>query len=351
MDNDDFLILRSGEATGLVTPEEALDAIEDAWRDYGAERQVLSTPPAMGLKGPGGSPGAVFKVKGATLPGAKLAGFRLIADTPEVSRDWFWLADSATGRPLAMMDAHWLHVLRTAATGALAAKLLARPGATRAALIGAGRIAAHVPMTLAAALPGLTDLHVAARRPEAVEEFIAKMGQGGAPQGLALHAAPSIAEAVRDADIVITITAAETPFLHASMLKPGATVIGLGDQEMAADVLGWADRFVVDDLVFALTIGNVGDWVATGALTAEAITARLDADVGQIVGGTKPGRTADGQNVLAIIQGMAIGDLALAALAWRKARIRRLGIRVGLGEPTNPRLRGPTPRRNRMLLR
>lgn len=344
MDNDEFLILRSGEANGLVTPQEALDAIEDAWRDYGAHRQVLSNPPALGMKGPG----ATFKVKGAVLPGAKLAGFRLIADARDAARDWAWLADGTTGRPLAMMDEYWLHCLRTAATGALAAKLLARPGATRAALIGAGRIAAHLPACLAAALPGITDLHVAARRAEAVAEFVAK-----APSDLTLklHAAPSIADAVRDADIVITITAATETFLDASMVKPGATVIGLGDVELHADLLGWANRFVVDDLVFALTIGNVGAWIDSGAWTAEAITARLAADVGEIVGGTKPGRVGDGDNIVAIIQGMAIGDLALAALAWRKARLRRLGIRVNLGEPANPHLRGPTPRRNRAILR
>ncbi|WP_203072857.1 ornithine cyclodeaminase family protein [Falsiroseomonas ponticola] len=344
MDNDEFLILRSGEATGLVTPAEALDAIEDAWRDYATHRQVLSNPPALGLQGQD----ARFKVKGAVLPGAGLAGFRMIADAQAGAQDWFWLADAVTGRPLAMMDEYGLHCLRTAATGALAARMLARPGATRAALIGAGRIAAQVPACLAAALPGLTDLHVAARRAEAVEEFVAK-----APKdlSLALHAAPSIAEAVRDADIVITITSATETFLDASMVKPGATVIGLGDVELNADLLGWANRFVVDDLVFALTIGNVGAWIGSKALTAEAVTARLDADVGEIVGGMKPGRVTDSDNVLAIIQGMAIGDLALAVLAWRKARLRRLGIRVGLGAAPNPHLRGPTPRRNRALIR
>ena len=65
----------------------------------------------------------------------------------------------------------------------------------------------------------------------------------------------------------------------------------------------------------------------------------------------KPGRVKDDDKVLAIIQGMAIGDLALAVLAWRKARLRRLGIRVGLGAAPNPHLRGPTPRRNRALMR
>ena len=104
-----------------------------------------------------------------------------------------------------------------------------------------------------------------------------------------------------------------------------------GDEELAPDLLGWAHRFVVDELSFALTCGSLGGWVAGGAVPAAAIAARVDADIGQVAAGLKPGRQADGENVLAIIQGMAIGDLALSALAWRKARIRRIGHRVALG--------------------
>jgi ornithine cyclodeaminase len=344
MDHDEFLILRGGEATGLVTAQEALDAIEDAWGDYATHRAVLSTPPALRLQGQD----AVFKVKGAVLPGAGLAGFRLGAAAEAGSQHWFWLADAASGKPLAMLEETWLHGLRTAATAALAARLLAPPGATTAALIGAGRIAAHLPACLAAALPGITQFHVAARRAEAVEDFVAR-AQGDLP--LALRAAPSIAAALRDADIVITLTSATEPFLGAAMLKPGATVIALGDAELQADMLGWAGRFVVDDLDFALTTGNIGAWIANGALTREAVAARLDADIGEVLGGAKPGRPDATGNVLAVIQGMAIGDLALAALAWRKARIRRLGIRIGLGTAPSPHHRGPTPRRNRALLR
>lgn len=347
MDNDDFLILRSGEAVGLVTPGEALEAIEDAWREYGTARRLLSSPPALSL-----ATGATrFKVKGAVLPAQNLAGFRLLTDSRDAegrdaSRGWFWLAEAEGGRPLALIEEHWLHCLRTAATGALAARLLTRPGATRAALIGAGRIAAHVPAVLAAALPGLTTLHVAARRPEAVAAFCAA---APADLSLALHAAPSIEAAVADADLVITLTSATSPVLHAAALRQGATVIGLGDTEMAADVLGWSDRFVVDDLVFALTVGSVGAWVAAGAATPGSLAARLDADVGEVVAGLKPGRQTAEQNLLAIIQGMAIGDLALAALAFRKARLRRLGLRFSLGEATAPRAANPTPRRNRSL--
>ncbi|NKC34400.1 ornithine cyclodeaminase family protein [Falsiroseomonas selenitidurans] len=325
--DDRFLILREGEAEGLVMPTEALEAIEAAWRDYGTSRQVLSRPSSQSLA----CGDTVFKVKGAVLPGAGLAGFRLVADNRdaegETTRDWFWLAEAAGGRPVALVEAFWLHCLRTAATGALAARMLAPPGLRRAALVGAGRIGAHLLPALAAAMPGLEVVSVASRRIEAVEAFC-RRAQPGLP--FALRPAGSAAEACLGAELVLTITNATAPVLHAAHLAPGATVIGLGDTEIAADVLGWADRFVVDDLSFALQTGSVAGWVASGAVTAAQVAARLDADIGELAAGLKPGRRAPGDAVLAVVQGMAVGDLATVALAWRKAREAGLGARVDL---------------------
>lgn len=326
-----FLILRTEEARGLVSADEALAATEAAWRDYGTHRSVLSRPSSQSLKGEG----CVFKVKGGVLPGQGIAGFRLVADAPredggEDTQDWFWLADPRTGRPVALIEEFWLHLLRTAATGALAARMLARPGSRVAAIIGAGRIAAEMLAPLRAALPGLEEIRVSARRPGSAEAFVARH----APACPGLRAAASVRDAVAGADLVLTMTAAMEPFLDATMPSRGATVIGLGDIEMAPDMLtSWADRFVLDDLEFATVAGSVSHWIATGALDRAAVAAQLDADVGELAIGAKAGRRDASENVLAIVQGMAIGDLALAAVAYRAALARGLGMRLDLGAP------------------
>ncbi|MBU8547149.1 MULTISPECIES: hypothetical protein [Roseomonadaceae] len=338
MDNLDFLILRTGEADGLVTAEEALDAVAEAWREHGAARNLLSTPATLSLA----TPLARFRVKGAVLPESGLAGFRLMSEG-EASRDWFWLAD-LEGRPLALIEARWLRSLRTAATAALAAKLLAPAGITSAAVIGAGRIASHLPGVLALALPGLTTLHVAARRAEAVAEFCA------AHQiGLAATPAASPAEAARQAELVITLSSAEAPVVAAADLRPGATVIALGEADLAPDVLGWAQMLVADGPDLSHPNGNAAAWIAAGATSASALAERAGPDLGLIAAGLAPGRADPAANVLALVQGLAIGDLALAAIAWRKARLRRLGLRFPMGEAAAARFRGPTPRRNRSL--
>jgi len=323
-----LLILRRDEAQRLVGPAEAVAAVEAAWRSYGTHRKVLSTPSSMGLSGGG----AVFKAKGAILPRDGVAGFRLVADHAEETgrertEEWFWLADPGTGRPLALVEGFGLHLLRTAATGAVAARLLARPDCRVLGLVGTGRIAAALLAPLRLVLPGLEKVQVAARRPASAETFAR---QHAAP-GLSIEPCATPAEAVAGADLVVTITAAAAAFLRPEHLSPGATVIGLGDTEIEAGVLTqWADRFIVDDLAFALVTGSVAGWVASGALTRDAVAARLDADVGEVALGPPRGRAAPAQNVLAVVQGMAVGDLALAALAWRRAMETGAGASVPL---------------------
>ncbi|MDB5370934.1 MAG: hypothetical protein JWP20_2492 [Roseomonas sp.] len=330
MSAPDFLLLRHGEARRLLSSADAIAAIEAAWHDYGHQRQVLSRPSSMGM----GGGGAVFKIKGGILTGQGVAGFRLVADHwdtagRELTEDWFWLADPATGRPLALIEEFGLHCLRTAVTGAVAAGLLAKPGTRSLGLVGAGQIARELLEPLRQVLPGLERVRVSSRRLASAEDFARRY----TIPGLVVEAVATPEEAVAGADLVMTLSAAELPFLRPEHLAPGATVIGMGgDAELDASVLGWADRFVVDDMDFACVAGSVAGWLKSGALTREAVVARLDADIGEVAAGLKPGRRAAGENVVAIIQGMAVCDLALATLAWRHARASGAGQSLPLGE-------------------
>lgn len=300
----------------LIDVDLAMRTIEQIYTDYGRERSVLSDPPALLL--PAAAPGqAAFKVKGARLPTLGVAGFRMIADREteagEETIDYCWVADAATGRPIGLVDETSLHRLRTALTGIVAAKWLARPDSRVATIIGAGKIADELPGPLCRTF-GLHEVRVAARSMESARAFAGR------------HAATAdirpftdIDEATKGADIVISISSSEVPVLRSSHVTAGAFVCGMGGgAEIAADVLDRADRFVVDDLDYALTIGSVRGWVEQG-VSRDAITRRMDADIGEIASGAKPGRMRDADIVVAIIQGMACCDVALAHLVLTRA--------------------------------
>ena len=331
MSNDDFLILRAGEAEGLLTAAEAIEALEEAWREQGLQAGGASSPAALALP----TAGARFTLRGVQSAEAGMAGFTLAAeargeDGASLAQDWLWLAEAAQGRPQAMIEMGWLRALQAAAAAALAARLLAPAGIGSAALLGVGPEATLLPAALAAALPGLRDLRVVAAQAEAAAAFRAAL-----PSGLPFTAteAASPAAAVAEVGLVVLAGPAEAAALRPAELARGTTVVVLGDRALpAALVSGWAERRLADD-----------------RLSNGAAAGPTDVDLAEVAAGLKPARQRVSESVLAVLRGTVAGDLALATLAWRKARLRRLGIRLSLGEAPGTRLRGPTPRRNRWM--
>jgi len=309
-------LLSDAVVRALVDADLAMRTIEQTYADYGRERRVLSDPPALLLRS-GAADQASFKVKGARLAARGFAGFRMIADREteagEETIDYCWVAEAGSGRLIGLVDETSLHRLRTALTGIVAAKWLARPDSRVATIIGAGKIADELPGPLARVFD-LKEVRVATRRLESARAFADRHA------GVAnMRPFTDVGAATKDADIVLAITSSSAPVLRAADLAEGACVCGMGGgAEIAADVLDRADRFIVDDLEYALTIGSVRGWLEQG-VSRDAIAARTHADIGEIACGAKPGRVRDSDVILAVVQGMACCDVALAHLALARA--------------------------------
>jgi ornithine cyclodeaminase len=304
----------------LVSPSDAIEVIRSVYADYGRVGAILSTPPAM-LMAPLTETSAAFKVKGAHVPGQGVSGFRLIADRMvdgrESTIDLCWIADSVTGQVLGVVDETWLHRLRTAMTGVVALSYLARPDSRVATIIGAGQISNELPAGLAQAFQ-LDEIRVVSRRIETAQELAERNRAHGPIRALA-----SIDEAVDGADIVITCSSAEAPLLQAAQLREGMTVCGLGGgPELAADLVERADLLVVDDLAYATTIGSVRGWIEAG-VAPERLRERVAANIGEIALDPARIQRRAGDIAVAVIQGMACCDVALASLALQRAQARR----------------------------
>ena len=138
-------------------------------------------------------------------------------------------------------------------------------------------------------------------------------------------------EALDGADIAIALTLAEAPVVEPGMLAPGAFLCSMGEtEEVAFGVLAEVDRFVVDDFDYATMLGDVEAWLRQGRIERDALQARVDAHIGEVVAGTVQVRENAGQRILAIVQGMAICDLALARHALVEAKKRGLGESLDL---------------------
>jgi ornithine cyclodeaminase len=159
--------------------------------------------------------GAVSKF-GSVNPGNAAAGLPTVSATVLV-------LDPEDGRLVAIIEGTTLTALRTSAASALAASLLARPGAATAAVLSPGVQGRGHVRAFAHTLP-LEEIRLWGRDPQAAERAAA-LDREVRPRVLA---AATVAEAVAGADVVATCMGSHTPLVEAEQLAPGATVISIG---------------------------------------------------------------------------------------------------------------------------
>ena len=318
-------VLREADLKAVLDVETGLAIVERTFRDLGTRDIFRLSEPAALLGGSGIGTAARYKSKGATLISENVTGIRLIGDVARGhgfrSHHMLVVFDDSTGAPIGLLNETWLHRFRTALTGVVAARHLARPESRVLALIGAGSIAAELFPAITRVFD-LDEIRVVARRLERAEAFCRR------------HAAePARFTAMRDprdaldgADIAITLTLADAPVVRPGMLAPGAFLCSMGEtEEVAFGVLDEADVFVVDDFEYATVLGDIAAWLRDGRADRAALEARVDGHIGEVVAGTRRFRRNDGQRIFAIVQGMAICDLALARHALVEAERRGLG--------------------------
>ncbi|CDS53259.1 Ornithine cyclodeaminase [Polaromonas sp. CG9_12] len=160
------------------------------------------------------------------------------------------LADVATGVPLLVSELTLTTALRTAATSALAARALARPGSRVMALIGNGAQSEFQALAFHHLL-GIEEINLYDLDAAATAKLMRNLQANPDTAGLRLRACGSTAEAVREADIVTTVTADKThaTIITAGMLKPGTHLNAVGGDcpgktEIHADVMTAAKVFV-----------------------------------------------------------------------------------------------------------
>lgn len=305
----------------LSVPE-VIDIVREVYRAHGADQAWLSAPSAQFLREGERQP-TYYKVKGASIPARGVVGFRIIGNTLSKTPGEPWtyrycyLADPETARPLAIIDETYQSFLRTGVTGAFTLSLLGRKDAKVAGIVGAGNIARHL-LDALRRLFTLREVRVNSRTKASQDSFIREMRS---LLEIPIEAVESAEQAVRDADLVVTITDADEALLLPGWLKEGATLCSMGNnQELDAQVLFEVDKFIVDDLDFCRSVGDVHAWISKGYLKESEIVCRLYGTVPEIVAGRKPGRQSATEKILAIVQGMAACDLALAHFVYERVR-------------------------------
>ena len=224
--------------------------------------------------------------------------------------------DPQTGLPLALMEGDSLTALRTGAAGGVAARYLAREDAGTVALFGAG-VQARSQLRAAMAVRNIEHVWIVDPFAAAAQRMADEIS--GWPDAPAVTLADSPKTAVTQADIVLAATTATTPLFDGNDLKPGTHVTGVGSftpqmQEIDAATVRRA-RVVVDQRDAAMA--EAGDIIIGKAV--------IDAEIGEIINGEKPGRQSDEEITFFKSVGLAVQDAVTAAAVLKAAEKKGLG--------------------------
>jgi ornithine cyclodeaminase/alanine dehydrogenase-like protein (mu-crystallin family) len=118
---------------------------------------------------------------------------------------------------------------------------------------------------------------------------------------------------VTGSDLVITLTESREPLVQPGWLEREAVLCSMGSHnEVAFGALAEADRLVVDDPDYASEMGDGGAWIRDGHMTREQFSESVDGLACDYAAAFRKGTRSAGWRTIALIQGMAIGDVAFA---------------------------------------
>lgn len=334
-----MLILNRREVTSLLAMPTCIGLMEQALASLSRGEVILPLRPVIRIPD---SPNA-FAVMPTYSADLQASAAKIISVYPtnhgtalDSHQGMVALFDGANGKPLAVMDAFAITAIRTAAVSGVATKLLARRDAKTVAILGAGAQGrSHVDAMLAAhpfervIVWSRTTAHAAALVTEAEGRY------GPGPVGRARPAEFVVVEdidaAVRDADVVCTVTASREPILRGGWLRRGTHVNAVGSsipsaRELDTEAVRRARVFVDRRESAANEAGDLIIPLKEGAVGPDHIVGEL----GELILEKVQGRENDQQITLFKSLGLAVEDLACAVYLHDRALRENVGVAVDL---------------------
>ena len=307
------LFLSESDVQSLLAAEAAVEAVERSFRRMAAGAVEIAPRRRLGLQ-----EGQLADMAAADLE-LGYACVKAYAGFAEGAA--FVVALFAADRPqlVALIEADHLGRLRTGAASAVAARHLAREGATSLGVIGCGDQAVTQVACIRAALPSLDRVVAYCRTQRNLLAFCKRVGA---------EPAESNREAAEQ-DIVVTITTSRDPVLRGEWLRPGSMVCAAGANDRASREL---DNVVLERASFVCC-----DWKEQARLESADLIEPIQQGVldwlevhelHEVVSGELPGRQSPDDITVFKSNGIAAWDVAIAVAAVERARERGVGTEL-----------------------
>ena len=323
-----MLILSEKQVESLIDIDELIAALERAHIQYSTGRAVMPVRLVVPLP----------KIDGriTSMPGFldedQALGMKVVTyfhnnpkqNLPPILAT-IMLFSPESGKMIAVMDGSYITAIRTACASAMATKVLSNPTASALGVLGAG-LQARAHITALASVRKISRIRIYSPSGTSASRVKQEMES---QLGLAIEVANSAEEAVRGADLIVTATTAKQPILPAEWLKPGAHINAVGShrpdlRELHGSIMARSKVFVDSREAIMAECGDVLLALAENSITAD----HMPAEIGEVLAGTKSGRTGTDEVTLYKSVGIAIQDVATAQLVYHKALQKGVGTDV-----------------------
>lgn len=236
------------------------------------------------------------------------------------------LNDSKTGVPLSIMDGTLISAMRTGAVSGIGVKYLAKSNCEVLGIIGCGVQSYTQIMAVMEVRPKLKKIKlfdILRKNSNQLKKWVEKNFS------VEVETTENDEIAVRNSDIVITVTVADKPIVKAHWLTKGHLFIHVGSyQEEEEDVILNSDKIIVDnwDEVKHRKTPLLARLFTKGKIKDPDIWSNL----GNIIIGMKSGRERDDENIYFAPLGLAIEDISVGTSVYKKAKSMNLGKKISL---------------------
>jgi len=318
------LLLSKNDVHNLITMKDTIDAVKRAYMSF--NKSLVLQPPIVSMEIPENK-GEIDIKSGYSAEEGLIAvkcatGF---GDNKKENLPFLFatinLFDSKTGYPVCYMDGSLITGFRTGAAGGIAAQCLARKDSRLVGVIGTGTQARMQVAALLEVMP----IDTVRVHGESYEEMVCYKDAIEAAYGVKVITCEDIKEAVIYSDIIVTATTSKKALINSAWVKPGTHINAIGaDMEGKQELdpmLFKNAKIVADSISQCIERGEIQNPIKEGIIKREDI----HCEIGEILLGTKSGRT-DGQEITIFdATGMSVQDISTASSIYRVAQSKGIG--------------------------
>lgn len=324
------LLLTRSDLARLLEPQAVIEVVERAFGEHSAGRADAPVRSHLRIDEPAG----VVLIMPCALHDSRAVGTKVVSvyrDNPARGLPTIFsvysLVEYETGRPLAVMDGGYLTGIRTAAASAVATRYLARADARTLGIFGTG-VQAEFHARLVPLVRPIERVLVWGTSREKAAAFAGRLRER---VRASIEPGESAAQVAAESDVIVTATTSAEPVFPGRVVRPGTHVNAVGaftptTREVDSDLVARARIFADTYAGLFAEAGDVLIPMEEGRITRE----QVEAELGEVVLGRKPGRRSDAEVTLFESVGAAFEDAATARLAYDLAREQGVGVEVQL---------------------